>query len=78
MDIRKKIKGCWTGISTLVLIILIGGLILFAVGTIGDILFKVAYVLQDNMGKILLAVAAFGIIVYFFKNINNDNKQGED
>lgn len=78
MDIRKEIKGCWTGILTLILIILIGGLILFAVGTIGDILFKIAYVLQDNMGKILLAVAAFGIIVYFFKNINDDNKQGED
>jgi hypothetical protein len=76
MNIKKELGGCWLAVSTVIIIILIGGLLLFAVGTMGDILFDVVTVLQNHMGKLLLSAGALGIVIWFIKNWCKE--KGED
>ena len=72
MDIKAELKGCWVIISTILGIIIVSGLLLFAVGTIGDIIFKTASVIQNNVGKILLTLVVIVGIVWIIKNKGED------
>lgn len=72
MKIKEELKGCWVTVSTILMIVVIGGLFLFATGTIGKIMFDIAYVLQNNMGKILISAAAIGIIIWIVKTLNKE------